>query len=277
MTDTFERSCEHWSEAGRREMEDFYALASVDYRHLAEALDWVDWLRARQARAGKRPLRVLDVACGSGKFPSALMRYAGVSPSRVGPIDYALLDPSAFSIAETRSVLSAPFVAGAEYETTLQALDCTRDHFDVAWATHALYALPADELEVGLERLVHAAADAGFIAHACSDAHYLRFYRAYLEAFRDGSGTPYIDAEDIVAGLERLGLSPQVREIRYENRAPLEQQAQVRGYLQRCLFDDSLDLAQMLADPITGAYLESCRHENEWRFAQRVLMIFFET
>ncbi|NEV62612.1 methyltransferase domain-containing protein [Thiorhodococcus minor] len=276
MTDTFERSCEHWSEAGRREMEDFYALASVDYRHLAEALDWVDWLRTRQARAGQRPLRVLDVACGSGKFPSALGRYAGVSPGSVGPIDYALLDPSAFSIAETRRVLSAPFVAGEEYETTLQALECPRDHFDVAWAIHALYALPADALEAGLERLVHAAAETGLIAHACRDAHYLRFYRAYLEAFR-GGGTPYLAAEEIVAALERLGLSPQVHEIRYENRAPVEQQAQVQGYLQRCLFDDSLDLAQMLADPIIGAYLETCRHEREWRFAQRVLMIFFET
>ena len=45
MSDTFERSCEHWSEAGRAEMEAFYALATVDYRHLAEALDWKAWLQ----------------------------------------------------------------------------------------------------------------------------------------------------------------------------------------------------------------------------------------
>jgi SAM-dependent methyltransferase len=277
MTDTFERSCEHWSEAGRREMEDFYALASVDYRHLAEALDWVDWLKARHTRAGQRPLRLLDVACGSGKFPSALQRYAGVSPGSLEPIDYALLDPSAFSIAEARGVLSAPFIAGAEYETTLQALDCPRHHFDVAWATHALYALPIAELEAGLERLLHAVADTGFIAHAASDSHYLRFYRAYLDAFRDGEGTPYLTAEQIVAALERLGVRPQVREIRYENGAPDARRAQVQGYLQRCVFDDALDLTQMLAHPVTGAYLNECRQGNEWRFAQHVLLIFFET
>jgi SAM-dependent methyltransferase len=277
MSDTFERSCEHWSETGRREMEDFYALASVDYRHLAEALDWVDWLRARQARAGQRPVRLLDVACGSGKFPSALQRYAGVSPSRVAAVDYALLDPSAFSIAETRGVLSPPFVAGAEYESTLQALDCPRHHFDVAWATHALYALPAEELEAGLERLLHAVGDAAFIAHAASDSHYLRFYRAYLDAFRDGGGTPYVNAEQIVAALERLGARPRVHEIHYTNGAPEAQAAQVQGYLQRCLFDDSLDLEQMLAHPVTGAYLETCRQGGEWRFAQHVLLIFCET
>ncbi|MGY9063474.1 MAG: hypothetical protein ACKVG1_14470, partial [Rhodospirillales bacterium] len=68
--DTFERSCDHWSEAGRREMEDFYALASVDYQHLAEAIDWKVWFETRQKEVGLRSLQLLDVACGSGKFPA---------------------------------------------------------------------------------------------------------------------------------------------------------------------------------------------------------------
>ena len=276
MPDTFERSCEHWSEAGRRGMEDFYALATVDYRHLAAAQDWVAWLAARQARAGDRALRLLDVACGSGKFPAALVRHGGVSPGNTAAIDYALLDPSAFSIAEARGALARPFVAGREYETTLQALDCPADAFDVAWATHALYALPPHELEAGLERLLSAVAGAGFIAHAHSESHYLRFYRAYLDDFR-ADGTPYITAEQIVAALQRLGARPEVREIRYENRAPAKRRAMVQGYLQRCAFDDSLDLDRLTAGASTGPYLESCRHGDEWRFAQRVLLIFFET
>ncbi len=36
MKDTFIRSCEHWSESSRNEMENFYALASIDYKYLAE-------------------------------------------------------------------------------------------------------------------------------------------------------------------------------------------------------------------------------------------------
>ena len=38
MKDTFIRSCEHWSETSRNEMENFYALASIDYKYLAENL-----------------------------------------------------------------------------------------------------------------------------------------------------------------------------------------------------------------------------------------------
>ena len=81
--DTFERSCDHWSEAGRAEMEDFYSLASVDYKYLAEAIDWKHWLEARQKKVGGRCLRLLDIACGSGKFPQALI--ADFSWTMLGP------------------------------------------------------------------------------------------------------------------------------------------------------------------------------------------------
>ena len=38
--DTAQRSLDHWSEAGRAEMQAFYALATEDYRQLAGARDW---------------------------------------------------------------------------------------------------------------------------------------------------------------------------------------------------------------------------------------------
>jgi len=273
-SDTFQRSCEHWSETGRREMEDFYALATVDYRYLAQALNWKAWLETQQARVAGRPLRLLDVACGSGKFPAALAHHADVGSASILPIDYALLDPSAFSIAEAREALSALFVAGAEYEMTLQMLDCPRGAFDIVWATHALYALPAAELQIGLERFTNALGSSGFIAHACEEAHYLRFYRLFLDAFHDGRGTPYTSAERITATLEHMGVSFETQELTYENGASEKQRQQIESYLQRCVFDDSVSLEQMLAHPITGTYLASCRHDDEWRFAQRVMLIF---
>ena len=72
MTDTFLRSCEHWSEANRKEMEAFYSLASIDYKYLAEAYDWKKWRENCQAEVGQRRIKILDIACGSGKFQIAL-------------------------------------------------------------------------------------------------------------------------------------------------------------------------------------------------------------
>ena len=114
MKDTFTRSCEHWSETSRNEMQNFYTLASIDYKNLAESFGWKKWLEIHQANIGQRRLKILDVACGSGKFPSALLQYASLADTKIFPIEYALLDPSKFSITETRKVLEFPF-QGAEY------------------------------------------------------------------------------------------------------------------------------------------------------------------
>ncbi|CAI8280438.1 MAG: Uncharacterised protein [Gammaproteobacteria bacterium] len=276
MADTFQRSCEHWSEKSRPEMDHFYTLASVDYKYLAEAFNWRDWLEVQQAEVGRRQLKLLDVACGSGKFPAALIQYARVSDADVSPIEYSLLDPSTFSLAEARESLVHPFEAGTEFEMTLQKLVCKRGEFDVVWATHALYAVPEDELEVALELFTHAmSGGAGFIAHASENAHYLRFYRHYLDGFKGGSGAPYSSAEKIMEILKKMGVCFNVEQISYENGAPEDARSQVEGYLQRCLFDDTLDLNAMQENPITGPYLETCLHNGRWQFKQNVMLFFF--
>ena len=272
-TDTFERSCEHWSEAGRREMEDFYTLATVDYRHLAESRDWRTWFEARQASAGDRSIRLLDVACGSGKFPAALLRHANFSQAAIQPLRYDLLDPAAFSIREARAALAPPFVPGEEFEMTLQAF--TGTGYDVVWATHALYAVPEAELNAALERFLAALAPdgRGFIAHSADAGHYIEFYRRFLADFRDGSGTPYTGAERIQATLEALGAEVATTTLRYDNGVPESEHDRVRGFLQRCAFDDSVTLDAMLAARNVGPYLRDRVVDGYWRFPQQVLLM----
>lgn len=270
--DTFERSCAHWSEEKRAGMDAFYALATADYRHLAEAVDWAAFLRDQAPKDGG-PINLLDVACGSGKFPTALLAHAGLSTADLPPIQTALLDPSAFSIAEARSALAPPFTPAAAFETTLQGF--TPPHaYDVVWATHALYAIPAAELEGALSVFLKAIGGAGVIAHASESAHYITFYERFLADFRDGTDAPYATAEQIIAALKSLGATLSVREIAYTQSSA--DTAAVEGYLQRCVFDDSADLAALLAAPTTGPYLESCRRGDGWAFDQTVKIIFIE-
>jgi len=49
---------------------------------------------------------------------------------------------------------------------------------------------------------------------------------------------------------------------------------QVEGYLQRCVFDDTINLEKMLKNSITGPYLDNCIKDGQWRFKQEVMMIF---
>ncbi len=274
MRDTFKRSCKHWSETSRNEMENFYALASIDYKYLAERFEWKKWLETHQAGVGQCRLKILDVACGSGKFPSALVQYAGLADAKIFPVEYSLLDPSSFSISEARKVLHLPLEASSEFETTLQEFTCEQGAYDIVWATHALYAVPKKELKDALKRFIFGMAGSGFIAHACEKSHYIKFYNHYLNGFKGGSGEPYSTAEQIIQTLKEIGIGFRVEKITYENVTSENASLQVEGYLQRCVFDDTINLETMLRNSITGPYLETCFKDGQWRFKQQVMMIF---
>ncbi|MEI4231460.1 class I SAM-dependent methyltransferase [Roseovarius sp. D22-M7] len=270
--DILTRSTAHWSEAGRAGMDAFYTLATDDYRHLAEARDWAGWLAAAQQQAGDRSLRLLDVACGSGKFPNALVRHARVAEAGLRPVATDLLDPSAFSIAEARAALPAPFMPAAEHETTLQDFTPPPDGYDIVWATHALYAVPAKDLPKAAEQFCAAMGPGGcgVIAHSAAAGHYVEFHRRYLNAFGSADAAPYISAEDLAAALRAAGAQVGVTEVRYDSVAGADATEAVEGYLQRCVFDDGVSLAEMQAQSPVAEWVAAARREDSWRFPQVV-------
>jgi SAM-dependent methyltransferase len=272
--DTAARSLAHWSEEGRAEMDAFYALARRDYERLARGfIDHSAWLR--RVADGRRRITLLDVACGSGKFPEALLEFGGVG-ALAGElqIDYDLLDPSTFSLSEAALALHPPFVKAAGHQTLVEELDDDVGPFDVVWATHALYALTPAAVRPAAARILTAVAPGGalLIAQGSHDGHYLRFYRHFLDDLRDGEGTMYTAAEDLAEALRACGADPRVVRLSYDHAIPLEDTATVEGYLQRCAFDDSVSLQEMIATSHLGPYLRDCRDEDQgvWRFHQDV-------
>lgn len=295
QADTFARSCEHWSDAGRDEMEAFYELARIDYRHLAEAYDWkgafqtiadrapVDGIPVKHERVGKRDaLHLADIACGSGKFPQALLSYADLGGLAAGAgltIDYDLLDPSEFSLREARQALAAPFEPGAEFCCTLQDWQAASGHYDITWATHALYCVPAKELEPALARMCGALAQEGFgfVAQGMRDGHYVGFYDQYLASLTDGQATPYSDGVQVADALKKLGMCVQTRVIEYTTVVPAARTELLESYLQRCAFDDTHSLDEMRTHEPLATYLATCcdPDSGDYRFPQRVAMILF--
>jgi hypothetical protein len=83
----------------------------------------------------------------------------------------------------------------------------------------------------------------------------------------------YAASEDLADALHARG-AEELRTVRlsYDQTIALADTATVEGYLQRCAFDDSVTLAQMLAAPRLGPYLGTCRDEDAgvWRFHQEV-------
>jgi SAM-dependent methyltransferase len=225
---------------------------------------------------------LIDIACGSGKFPQALLAYAGVANlSRIADfkLDYDLLDPSPFSLREAKQALTSPFRVGAEFCCTLQDWDAEPGQYDIAWATHALYCVPADELEQALSRMysVLSPDGFGFVAQGLRDGHYVGFYDQYRASLLDGHGTPFSDGAQVEAALKNLGMRVRTRVLDYTTVVPADRPELLESYLQRCAFDDTFGLDEMLRrEPLAG-YLSSCHDlvSGEYRFPQRVGMTLF--
>lgn len=265
-------------------MEAFYRLAAKDYRLLAESVKWNEVIGVLRQQFNDE-LRVLDVACGSGQFPHALQQYGGWAASDPAvkdlTIPYALLDPSQFSIDTAKEKLQPPFSAADEFCCTAQDLTFASNPFPVVWATHALYCVPASELELAMQKVVAATASngLGFIAHASESSHYLKFHHEYLNSPHSSGSVPFCTGEEVIAALRSILGEDQVHchAIEYEGNVDLADTETVQRYLQRCLFDDDLTLDQMMADEKLRSYLDGCADSStgQWHFRQRTWMIFY--
>ena len=279
-TDTFSRSCRHWSEDGQAGMDAFYRLATIDYRLLAEELDWLRLFR-ELARRREPGIRLLDVACGSGRFPAALLDHGGFRTSQDPSVEYSLLDPSEFSLRSARRQLAGPFELAGEHLCTIQQFTPETSRYDVVWATHALYCVPPSELEVAADRMLSALEKPGlgFIAHASRWSHYVRFHDLYLQGRQSGHAEPFSTGEQLIDVLRAKVGTAALRSwsIDYEGRLDLDDRDTAERYLQRCLFDDTISLDEMLADRRLGDHLRGCMDHGSgtWRFPQTVWLIFF--
>lgn len=255
-------------------MDAFYTLARRDYERLARGfVNHSAWLR--RVADGRQRITLLDVACGSGKFPEALQDFGGVGAlSGELQIDYDLLDPSPFSLLEAAQALRPPFVEAGRHETLVEELDDAVGPFDVVWATHALYSLAPEAVRAAAVRMLAALTPGGalLIAQGSREGHYLRFYRHFLDDLRGGQGTLYAAAEDLAEALRACGADPCSVRLSYDHTTALENSVTVESYLQRCAFDDSVSLQEMMRAPHLGPYLRDCRDEDAglWRFHQEV-------
>ena len=68
----------------------------------------------------------------------------------------------------------------------------------------------------------------------------------------------------------RRGAQVDVTEVRYDSAAGPDATEAVEGYLQRCVFDDSVSLAQMQARAPVADWLAAAHTADGWRFPQVV-------
>lgn len=241
-----------------------------DYHQLALTFDWSSRLRTRTAK----PLEVLDVGCGTGRWLKVLRHHWPELAERRGVIHYSAIDPSeeAMSIARVRAQEWMQWQQG--WAQKIEGIeDLPIAHYDLVWSMHALYAVSRSDLEAVLVRIVRSVRADGVAVIAMPDL--ASFY--VTAAMRLANQPRFTCAEDIFDALRSLQLEFEVHKLDYEECIPAVDELAVRRYVWEesignsygAATDASGNLSPLPSDP----WFESLRRGDVFCFPQNIRVI----
>lgn len=244
----------------------WFQIASADYEALIKDYDF-----AALFSSIKAPVSLLDLGCGTGKFPSMLK---DVLDSGLH-INYSCLDPSEFSLQECRNNISAPFYTDAQYQSFFENM---KDHiepekrFDIIWSIQSLYCADASKLQQTIENALCMLKPHGrlMIYLASPQSSYMQAQNLYHAHFaKDAEKTPYNNAIALEEKLKDISCAFDVYKLTFDHVIPSANKGLLEIYLNQCALAE-ISIEDWLGNEDVHRWLEQFKRDECYAIPQNV-------
>jgi SAM-dependent methyltransferase len=255
------------------DLDSWFSVTQVDYEKLIEQYSFDNLFKA----FGKTQLKILDVGCGTAKFPSLLDHK--INSDIHSLVDLLDISEYCLQVAQKQYDNLKHFSAGKTYlsatENIHKSVQKIRD-YDIIWAIHSLCTIGESQMEnVYFYYLDLLQFNGKFLIYQLAkNSSYYKLDNFYLSHYPEPNRTtPFLSSEDIKQTLDVLGITYETISLHFTHRINSDCQNILEIYLKKCVLDNNVDVLNFLK-PI----LQECFDEesNQYKFDQVVDLLIIE-
>lgn len=243
----------------------WFKVTDVDYQFLLNAMDWKNNFRIA---ATDNLVRLLDVGCGTGRFPEMLRAYL---PSDI-VVEYNLVDPVQACLDQTSKILTPPYQPAKQFNLTVQDFLQTphEQSFDIIWSIHSFYLVPPQQLTNLLSELLSRLTDHGMAIFYLSNefSFYNQFYQTFVEEAQPEHPV-YLTAELFHEAALATGYEISLSVLDFDHKIAIDDDETLAKYLSKNSFQNkSIEQWQQMQS--TWNFIQKFAYHDNYRFPQTV-------
>ncbi|NEP06358.1 MAG: class I SAM-dependent methyltransferase [Okeania sp. SIO2G4] len=260
-------------QAEKLDLDSWFQVTQIDYEKLIEEYSFNNLFKG----FAKNKLKLLDIGCGTAKFPSLLdKKLEGdihISADLLDISEYCLqVAQKQFDSCQHFSI-NKTYLSGTE---NLQQLVEKTNSYDIIWAIHSLCTVDPNRMaDVYLYCLDLLGDNGKFLIYQLAEkSSYNNLYSFYLSHYAERKNTTYfLTSEDHKQILDTLGINYENIRFRFSHRINFESKNILEIYLKKCVFDNTLDVLNFF-QPILQESFD--RETNQYQFEQIVDLLIID-